>query len=273
MYIYRITNTVNNKIYIGQTHNFKQRIYKHFFLARNGTKRHLYNAIRYYGEDKFKSEILEECSEEDASKREQYWIKFFKTTDKRYGYNKTDGGEMSNSWKYNTHKDHTRRLIGAKTKGHRVNRVAIEKIRQLRLGTKLTDEQKKQISKTLKEKYANGELKIHVPPHYDMTGYKHTDETRQKMSHSKLNKTYEEIYGDKANSMREKCSMKWQGERNPNYKDIPIDSIITLIKNGMSLKDIALQFEVTPQTLWYKLKKLNLSFTKIKEELKDENIL
>lgn len=86
MIIYKLTNTVNGKAYVGQTiQAFKKRIGQH----RNNRKSFIGQAIRKYGWENFKAEILEECSSyEELDEREKYWIAFFNTMVPN-GYNLT----------------------------------------------------------------------------------------------------------------------------------------------------------------------------------------
>ena len=93
-FIYKITNDVNEKIYIGKTSKtIEERFREHCkdaFREKN-EKRPLYSAMRYYGIEHFKIEKIEECLPEEASKREQFWIGYYKGyTD---GYNATLGGD------------------------------------------------------------------------------------------------------------------------------------------------------------------------------------
>jgi len=85
MIIYKTTNLINNKIYIGQdSHNNPKYL---------GSGTILVNAIKKYGKDKFKKEIIEECKTVDElNEREKYWIKFFNSQDKKIGYNIYEGG-------------------------------------------------------------------------------------------------------------------------------------------------------------------------------------
>ena len=93
--IYIIRNTVNNKVYVGQTHvSIKLRFQNHLSAARRGIDYVIGKAIRKYGEDKFYVELLEECLIEELNEREKYWITFFKTTDNRFGYNMSIGGNV-----------------------------------------------------------------------------------------------------------------------------------------------------------------------------------
>lgn len=93
-YIYKITNDINNKIYIGKTLNsiekrFKEHCkdcYKPF-----KEKRPLYSAMKKYGINHFHIEQIEECEEEILSNREKYWIEYYGSF--KNGYNATIGGD------------------------------------------------------------------------------------------------------------------------------------------------------------------------------------
>ena len=93
MWIYKIINIQNNKIYIGQTiRPVQDRINRHFNDALNNViDTHLARAIRKWGKYNFVYEIIDTAnSQEELTLKEQNYIKLFKTTDSRYGYNETD---------------------------------------------------------------------------------------------------------------------------------------------------------------------------------------
>lgn len=100
--IYKITNCVNNKSYIGQARNIYIRIYWHLQSTKN-EKAKDYNtpihiAMRKYGIDNFELSVLEQCSANDLNDREQYWISYYNTyvhADNSCGYNVTKGGKQS----------------------------------------------------------------------------------------------------------------------------------------------------------------------------------
>lgn len=98
--IYKITNIVNNKCYIGQSANLGKRIKKHIDTLLNHSNRneHLQNAYDKYGPGSFTIEIIEECDESMLDEREIFWIDFYKSYDKNFGYNKTKGGTGGNSY-------------------------------------------------------------------------------------------------------------------------------------------------------------------------------
>ena len=95
-YIYKITNKVNNKIYIGQTvQSINHRWRQHVSEAYGESKcAHLHAAIRKYGEDNFTVEKIEECSQNQLNEKEEYWINYYNSY--REGYNLTCGGDGVN---------------------------------------------------------------------------------------------------------------------------------------------------------------------------------
>lgn len=94
-YIYKISNTVNNRVYIGQTvfsieERWKQHISASFDTGFRGDKL-LYRAMRKHGRDKFHIETIEKVEDNKLSERETYWIKYYDSYNN--GYNMTLGGE------------------------------------------------------------------------------------------------------------------------------------------------------------------------------------
>lgn len=92
-YIYKITNKINDKIYIGQTaRDIDSRYYEHKKCAENtNTNQPLYNAMRKYGVEAFKVELVEECDESMLNDREIYYIDKYNSY--KNGYNATLGGD------------------------------------------------------------------------------------------------------------------------------------------------------------------------------------
>ena len=91
--IYKITNQVNGKVYIGQSVRIKQRWSQHKAEAKENRRNTLlYNAMRKYGIENFTFEVIEECSQEQLNEREIYWISYYDSFNKEKGYNMTPGG-------------------------------------------------------------------------------------------------------------------------------------------------------------------------------------
>ncbi len=74
--IYKITNKINQKFYIGSSERIRGRWVEHLYLLRSNqhTSTHLQNAWNLYKEENFTFEILEECSKDILIKREQYYL-------------------------------------------------------------------------------------------------------------------------------------------------------------------------------------------------------
>jgi len=95
-YIYKITNLVNNKIYIGKTVVSEPRRWQaHVWYAHNDIKKdcpYLCNAINKYGKENFKREIIEEIDDKNLFEREIYWINYYASNNHEIGYNLDNGG-------------------------------------------------------------------------------------------------------------------------------------------------------------------------------------
>lgn len=91
-FIYAIRNTINNKVYIGQTKtSVEQRWKEHLRHAQYGTQV-INRAMKKYGVDKFYIETLEICDLEVLDYREMYYIDLYDSTNKSKGYNVSIGG-------------------------------------------------------------------------------------------------------------------------------------------------------------------------------------
>ncbi len=93
MIVYKATNKINGKVYIGQTrHSLETRKTRHIQKARKGVNTHFYNAIRKYGEDAFTWDII--CStnsKQTLNELETYYINQYDSI--HNGYNMVDGGD------------------------------------------------------------------------------------------------------------------------------------------------------------------------------------
>lgn len=91
MWIYKITNIQNNKVYIGQTiRPINDRFHRHINDAMNNTlDTHFARAIRKYGKDSFIIEEIDKAtSQNELNEKEQYWIRYYDSV--KNGYNETD---------------------------------------------------------------------------------------------------------------------------------------------------------------------------------------
>lgn len=98
--IYKITNLINGKKYIGKTNNWERRQKDHKRLAfkkeHKEENKTLYKAIRKYGIEHFSFELIEKLEDYSiAGEKEKYWIKYYDSY--KNGYNESEGGDGGSS--------------------------------------------------------------------------------------------------------------------------------------------------------------------------------
>lgn len=81
--IYKITNLLNGKSYIGQSVHIERRWIEHCLPSKSSI---ISKAIQQYGKNNFKFEVLEECSKNQLNQRENFWIQYYNTLTPN-GYN------------------------------------------------------------------------------------------------------------------------------------------------------------------------------------------
>ena len=89
--IYKITNKINNKCYIGQSIDINRRWLEHKNPNNWDRKSILYDAFKKYDIENFSFEIIEECAQEELNEKEKYWIQYYNSY--YNGYNSTLGGD------------------------------------------------------------------------------------------------------------------------------------------------------------------------------------
>ena len=113
--IYKITNLINNKIYIGQTiRGIKRRWKDH--INKVGCK-YIHNAITKYGKENFKIEVIEYCEKSELDTREIYWISYYNSTNKDIGYNILEGGSTGRSNLYKLSKEEIKEIVNLEEQG------------------------------------------------------------------------------------------------------------------------------------------------------------
>ena len=92
--VYKITNRVNGKSYIGHSvRTLEQRWKSHLSSVRQGSKFRFHSAIRKYGMDQWDQEIIFEHTDVDVcKKKEEEMISHFNLMDNKKGYNAKPGG-------------------------------------------------------------------------------------------------------------------------------------------------------------------------------------
>ncbi|MCK4815592.1 GIY-YIG nuclease family protein [bacterium] len=169
--IYKVTNIITNKVYIGQTiQKLHARRSDHIRKAiKYNSKIYFHNALRKYGIDNFKWEIIDISDNvEKLYNKEKYWIKYFNSTNKNIGYNMTTGGD------HYVFSKEIRKKIGLAGLGRKKSQEEKELMRHRMLGAnnhlygkKLSEETKKKISESRKGKgLGQTELQKLKCPHF-----------------------------------------------------------------------------------------------------------
>lgn len=119
MIIYKATNTINNKVYIGKTvKTFERRIDEH----KRCSKKHkhtsiFYNAINKYGFENFTWEIVKACQNiDELNTCEKEYIVMFRNN----SYNINSGGCGGDNFTFNPNKEQIRDKISLALKGRKV---------------------------------------------------------------------------------------------------------------------------------------------------------
>lgn len=178
MIIYKATNKLNGKIYIGQTSKtLKHRKLAHQARANFGSKYHFHNAIRKYGIDIFKWEIIEKdiSDKNELDKLEILYIKKFNSIKK--GYNVSTGGGGGDTLTNNPKREEILkkmsdkqkdRIMNKKTKKKWYKKMYIDNPNRFKKennpmwGKKLSDKRKKQISEQQKDRVSPMKNKNHI---------------------------------------------------------------------------------------------------------------
>ena len=104
-YIYKITNKINGKIYVGRHKTYKNESFDKYW----GSGKLIKQAIKKYGIENFTKEIIEECSKDNVAEREMFWIDKLNARDGNY--NLSAGGPGGDSTTNTTVYNNGERMI------------------------------------------------------------------------------------------------------------------------------------------------------------------
>lgn len=168
-YIYKTTNLINNKIYIGQRKGTIQD--PNYY----GSGQRLRKALKKYGKDNFKCEVIEWCDTfEDIQLREKYWIEFYNSRDQQIGYNLAPGGLQNPAHKLSP--DEIKQRSAALSKRNKTNWQ----------NTEYRDKLIKILTQNGYNTHHTEEHKQYLREHPFFKGCKHTEQTKAKMRQKKI---------------------------------------------------------------------------------------
>ena len=212
MVIYKITNLLNNKIYIGKDTTNNDDYFGSGVLIKR--------AIDKYGINNFEKVILETCdSNGELCDKEKFWINLLKSTDLTIGYNISNGGDGGDTISNNPNKENILKKISESMK----NRV-------------FTEIHKEKLSKNhYSTKYRKGKT------YNDMYGEDSALEYKQKLKESRNKYTTEkDRLGDKYDEYILKMRKRFIGDNNPMkkhkyywYFNVKTGEQTRIIENGL----------------------------------------
>lgn len=232
--IYKCENIVNGKVYIGQTiRSLKQRISSHYSAAKIDTL-YFHEALNKYNKSDFVwSEIDSASSLEELASKEQYWIAYYNSNTKEFGYNLTSGGELNKRLSDSAKQKisiankgkiisaETRQLLSERLKGRVVSNdtrlkhsMACSGSNNPMYGKKFTEEHRRKIGEASKGRHHSDETKEKISLAH--RGKIVSEETRQKLSVAKTGKKLPSMSESTKLLLREKNL----GGNNPNAKKV-----------------------------------------------------
>ena len=196
MYIYKITNLINEKIYIGKRVRHKD------INSYYGSGLIIKQAIKKYGKNNFKKEIIEYCNnKKKLNEREIYWIAKLKPK-----YNITKGGNGGDTLSNHPNLDQLRSKFGHnKLLGRHLSEETKRKMSESSKGKKVSEETKRKISKANKGR---------ISP---TKGYKWTEEQKNKIKGKNI---LENHYNSKLTNKERLKIKKLYDTGNYTYKEL-----------------------------------------------------
>jgi group I intron endonuclease len=202
MVIYKITNLINKKFYIGSALNPKKRKTRHFRHLKNNKHDNIFlqRAYNKYGLENFIFQIIEEYSWDDEDfiiKREQYYLDKFYDKQKKC-YNISPFADRPPSQKGKPKSEEHKQKISEANKTFWANNPESKIVQaEINKGRKCSDEAKKKMSeaklgKPLSDDHKQKLGEIFSGENNPFFGKKHSDETKQKLREFRIGKKHSE---------------------------------------------------------------------------------
>jgi len=226
--IYLTTNTVNNKIYIGQTtRSDKKYIGSGLMIKR---------AIKKYGKNAFITETLDSAmNQKELDAKEICWI-----DKKQPEYNLQKGGRGGK------HSDATRLKMSESHTGKNLSKIHKDNISKGNVGKVCSEESKRKIGSANKIK---------------LTGRKLSEETKKKMAQSRIgNKNA--AGAKRSDEYKLNLSKLFSGNKSPRYIDIDKNELLELRQTNLSYRKLAKIFNVSKQVIQNRLKEIEVKQNK-----------
>jgi len=247
MYIYKTTNIINNKIYIGQHRNKKDE--KDNYIG-SGTI--LKKSIKKYGIENFKKEIIEECSDyKQLCEKEVYWINFYNSIDKTIGYNISSGGNQYNpeSWeKFRNDTDRYNKWI------EKMKSVTSGENNPM-YGVEYTEERRQKYIKTRKEnyhkhKYSTEEYRKKIS---DLNKGENNPNYNNKWGNEKKEKMSKYLIENEIHKCEKNSNFGKFGKESSGYKEIPVEISNNILcdytNNFLCIRKLSKKYNITERKI------------------------
>ena len=261
--IYKITNLIDGKIYIGQTVNYRKRANAHISYLKKGTHHnsHLQRAFDKYGEGSFEIDLITECKISELDSMERRYIKEYNCLNREHGYNLLGGGQkyreftlevrekMSKARKGKPFTEEHKRNISLGNKGKQISKKSIEKTRLTKKMRKVHCGEKNPnalISNKVAEKIIiellNKETVVNITNKYQVSS-----ETVYNLMY---NRTYQYVMPEAREQLK---------TRTTDNNEEKIDMAINMYLEGNSQNKIAKELGISRNTLRKELQTRNIN--------------
>lgn len=247
-YLYRITNTLNYKVYIGQTINEKRRWQAHSSYAKqNEPIQYIHRAMKKYGVENFIYEVIAQClTQEDADETEILLIQQYNSQNKEHGYNVAPGGD--HAWNGGLPKEQ-QPMYGKKQSDYFKQRMS-----EIHSGKTVihSEEWKKYMSNILSGIPRADDVKEKISK--SNKGLKRSDETKMKISQVQIGKIKSQETKNKMSKSHigKKKSLKTKKRMSLAKRKFSLQQelqIVELRNSGMKLKKLTVMFGCSEPTI------------------------
>ena len=178
MFVYKISNTINDKVYIGITsYSIEERYNWHVRDCKQGIEKKLYKAMKKHGIENFKIDLLEKADGTIIDKKEEFYIEKFDSFNN--GYN---ASPISHGIKHHT--EEAKKLMSEKAKGRKPSKEELERRSEsMKQFWRENSERKEQYAEHARQKFKGKKRtdEFRENARQRMLGTKRSEETKNKI--------------------------------------------------------------------------------------------
>lgn len=266
--IYKITNTINNKVYIGQTTNTFNKRYTGGRWWDYTSNRHLISAVNMYGHEVFEvdKEFDIAMTKEELDLKEKLWIEYYQSNDRLYGYNIEDGGangkltgeEKERQTEFNRKLAERKKGVPRSEKDRKAIQDAWDKI----FLEEHTQEEADLIQKLFNEGYSKSDIEREygysiwiINRFIKLYNLSFTPKPSMLGKKGELNPKYNKPRSIEAN---DKMVETWNKKRADKWLS-ELDNIQELLDNGVSISEISARYNTSRATIRKVIKQFGLT--------------